>query len=123
MALTKGLVLSYPVFPNSLLVEFKIGHQTLLFFPSPCPLTNIKVHSVILVNGQFPGPLLEANWGDTIQVTVRNKMKNEGATVHWHGMLQNGTPWMDGVPGGSQCPIAPGSSFVYKFTVRMPFAL
>ncbi|TVY83153.1 oxidoreductase ptaK [Lachnellula suecica] len=72
--------------------------------------------SVILVNGQFPGPLLEANWGDTIQVTVRNNIPDEGTTVHWHGFLQKGTPWMDGVPAGSQCPIAPGSTFVYKFT-------
>lgn len=22
---------------------------------------------VLLVNGQFPGPLVEANWGDTIE--------------------------------------------------------
>jgi hypothetical protein len=28
---------------------------------------------VILINGQFPGPPIEANWGDTIQVTVSLK--------------------------------------------------
>lgn len=26
-----------------------------------------------------------------------------------------GTPWFDGVPGVSQCPIAPGSSFTHRF--------
>ncbi|RDL34578.1 uncharacterized protein BP5553_07706 [Venustampulla echinocandica] len=74
--------------------------------------------SVILVNGQFPGPLIEADWGDEIQVTVHNQLSSpgEGTTVHWHGMTQQATPWMDGVPGVSQCPIAPGSTFVYKFT-------
>ncbi|KAF7862713.1 hypothetical protein EAF04_007586 [Stromatinia cepivora] len=71
--------------------------------------------SVILINGQFPGPLLDANWGDMIQVTVRNHIKDEGTTIHWHGLLQNGTPWMDGVPGVSQCPISPGSEFAYRF--------
>ncbi|TAQ86568.1 hypothetical protein B7494_g5109 [Chlorociboria aeruginascens] len=39
----------------------------------------------LLINGQFPGPLIEANW------------------------------WMDGVPGVHQCPIAPGKSFTYSF--------
>ncbi|KAI9649367.1 hypothetical protein NHQ30_001942 [Ciborinia camelliae] len=71
--------------------------------------------SVILINGQFPGPLLDASWGDMIRVTVRNNIKDEGTTLHWHGLLQNGTPWMDGVPGISQCPIAPGSQFTYRF--------
>lgn len=32
-------------------------------------------------------------------------------------MRQNGTNWADGVPGISQCPIQPGSSFTYKFTL------
>lgn len=29
---------------------------------------------MIVVNGQFPGPLIEANWGDWIQVEVINGM-------------------------------------------------
>lgn len=33
---------------------------------------------VQLVNGQFPGPVLRANWGDTIQVTVTNKLSSQG---------------------------------------------
>ncbi|KAL2021622.1 hypothetical protein VTK56DRAFT_6975 [Thermocarpiscus australiensis] len=49
----------------------------------------------ILINGQFPGPLIEANWGDTIQVTVRNGLKDpeEGTSIHWHGLLQNNSPF------------------------------
>ena len=73
--------------------------------------------SVILINGQFPGPVIEANWGDTIQVNVYNSLigPQEGISVHWHGLLQKNTPWADGVPSVSQCPIAPGSSEVYTF--------
>lgn len=71
--------------------------------------------SVILINDQFPGPLLEANWGDWIEVKVTNKIVNEGTSIHWHGIFQEGTPFMDGVPGVSQCPIAPGNSFTYRF--------
>jgi hypothetical protein len=56
---------------------------------------------VILVNGAFPGPTIEANWGDNIQVTVTNNIvgPEEGTSIHWHGLLQTGTPYEDGVPG------------------------
>lgn len=71
----------------------------------------------LLINGQFPGPLIEANWGDTIQVTVTNKISGpeEGVALHWHGILQKTSQWEDGVPGISQCPIPPNSTFTYSF--------
>lgn len=77
--------------------------------------------SVILINEQFPGPILEANWGDWIEVKVTNSIGNvnEGTAIHWHGLLQDQTPFMDGVPGVSQCPIASGSSFTYKFQASL----
>lgn len=72
---------------------------------------------MLLINGQFPGPLIEANWGDTIQVTVTNNISGpvEGTSLHWHGLLQQNTGYEDGVPGITQCPIAPGQSFTYSF--------
>ncbi|KAF2149087.1 multicopper oxidase [Myriangium duriaei CBS 260.36] len=69
----------------------------------------------MLINGQFPGPLIEANWGDWISVTVTNNLTDEGTSLHWHGFLQKGTPYYDGVPGVTQCPLAPGTSFTYTF--------
>ena len=71
----------------------------------------------MLINGQFPGPTIEANWGDTIQVTVENRIigPEEGTSLHWHGLLQKETPWYDGVPAVQQCPIAPGKSLTYSF--------
>lgn len=72
----------------------------------------------ILVNGAFPGPTIEANWGDWIQVTVNNRLE-EGTALHWHGFLQKGTPWYDGVPSVDQCPLAPGSSFTYRFRAEL----
>ncbi|KAF2721881.1 multicopper oxidase [Polychaeton citri CBS 116435] len=71
---------------------------------------------MILVNNQFPGPLIEANEGDTIVVHVHNQAVN-ATSIHWHGMYQRGTPHMDGTAGVTQCPIAPGGSFTYEFTV------
>ncbi|KAI1499325.1 multicopper oxidase-domain-containing protein [Biscogniauxia marginata] len=72
---------------------------------------------MILVNGQSPGPLIEANMGDTIRVHVNNLMANWSTTIHWHGIDQRRTTWMDGVTGVSQCGIPPGQNFTYEFQV------
>ncbi|KAJ4286458.1 hypothetical protein N0V90_013158 [Kalmusia sp. IMI 367209] len=69
-----------------------------------------------LINGMFPGPLIECNEGDEIVVHVRNEASN-ATSIHWHGMYQNGSNWMDGTVGITQCPIAPGYSFTYRFNV------
>jgi FtsP/CotA-like multicopper oxidase with cupredoxin domain len=71
---------------------------------------------MMLVNYQFPGPMIEANEGDTIVVHVDNQAMN-ATSIHWHGVYQNGTPHMDGTVGITQCPIAPGSKYTYEFTV------
>lgn len=72
---------------------------------------------VLLINNQFPGPTIEANWGDTINVNVHNAIRGpeEGTALHWHGLLQTASPWEDGVPSVQQCPIAPGKSLQYSF--------
>jgi len=69
---------------------------------------------VYLINGQHPAPLIEANEDDTLEVFVKNDLPVE-TTIHWHGILQRGTPHMDGVPGVTQYPIAPGGNFTYRF--------
>lgn len=73
--------------------------------------------SVLLVNGQFPAPTIEANWGDTLSINVHNQITGpeEGTALHWHGILQRATPWFDGVPAVQQCPIPPGKSLTYRF--------
>ncbi|CAK3940089.1 multicopper oxidase [Lecanosticta acicola] len=73
----------------------------------------------LVINGAFPGPTIEANWGDWIEVTVHNQL-DEGTSLHWHGLLQRETPWSDGVPGVQQCPIAPSVSFTYRFRADLP---
>ncbi|KAH8894494.1 hypothetical protein GQ53DRAFT_744682 [Thozetella sp. PMI_491] len=73
--------------------------------------------SMILVNGQSPGPLIEANTGDTIRVLVNNMMASDSTTIHWHGIDQRSSSWMDGVNGVTQCGIPPGESFTYEFNL------
>jgi FtsP/CotA-like multicopper oxidase with cupredoxin domain len=76
---------------------------------------------MVLINGQFPGPLIEANWGDTISVTVHNRLNDpeDGTSLHWHGFLQKDTPYYDGVPSVQQCPITPGGDFIYRFKAEL----
>ncbi|RAH74886.1 extracellular dihydrogeodin oxidase/laccase [Aspergillus aculeatinus CBS 121060] len=68
---------------------------------------------VLLVNGQFPGPTIEANWGDTVKVHVTNRMHDNGTAIHFHGIRQLNNNQMDGVTALTQCPVPPGSSYTY----------
>ncbi|KAF2661051.1 multicopper oxidase [Lophiostoma macrostomum CBS 122681] len=72
---------------------------------------------LILANGAYPGPTIEGNLGDTFVIRVDNNISGpeSGTALHWHGLFQRETPWMDGVPSVSMCPIAPGESFTYTF--------
>ncbi|PWN45058.1 hypothetical protein IE81DRAFT_227623 [Ceraceosorus guamensis] len=74
---------------------------------------------MLVVNGHSPGPTIEANVGDRIVVRVENRMMN-GTAIHWHGQPLSGAGqnYMDGTSGVSQCPIPPGASFTYEWTVR-----
>ncbi|TQV93630.1 ferro-O2-oxidoreductase [Cordyceps javanica] len=72
---------------------------------------------VYLVNGQFPGPTIEARSGDRIIVHVRNRVPDEGLSLHWHGLQMRGNNSMDGAVGITQCPIPSGKDFVYDFKI------
>ncbi|KAJ6446856.1 MICOS complex subunit mic19 [Purpureocillium lavendulum] len=94
---------------------------------------------VFLINGQQPGPAIDVDEGDTVEVFVKNDLKVETA-LHWHGLLQRGTPQMDGVPGVTQVyailsfgqvtgthltspqdPIPPGGNFTYRFSTTSEY--
>ncbi|BAT84173.1 hypothetical protein LR48_Vigan03g098700 [Vigna angularis] len=71
---------------------------------------------IVTVNGKFPGPTLYAREDDTVLVKVRN-LVNHNVTIHWHGVRQIRTGWADGPAYITQCPILPGQSYVYNFTL------
>ncbi|XP_069142258.1 uncharacterized protein [Argopecten irradians] len=70
---------------------------------------------VTVANGTLPGPPLIVYEGQTVVVNVINELLSDGVTIHWHGITQRDTPWMDGVAYITQCPIMPGQSFRYQF--------
>jgi iron transport multicopper oxidase len=69
------------------------------------------------INGQWPIPEIRSTIGDTIIVNVHNQLGNQSTSLHFHGLFMNGTTEMDGPSYVTQCPIAPGGSFTYNFTV------
>lgn len=54
-------------------------------------VSNISDHAadgvpreVYLINGQQPGPLIEAEEGDDLEIFVQNRLP-VAQTIHWHG--------------------------------------
>ena len=74
-----------------------------------------KVVQAWTFNRQVPGPTLRVREGERVRIVVENRLP-EGTTAHWHGLEVPNS--MDGVPGISQEPIAPGDSFVYEFVAK-----
>ncbi|KAH0470356.1 hypothetical protein IEQ34_000079 [Dendrobium chrysotoxum] len=72
-----------------------------------------QTKNILTVNGQFPGPTLYVQKGDTILVNVHNQA-DYNITIHWHGLVQPRNPWSDGPAYITQCPIQPGASFTYR---------
>lgn len=70
------------------------------------------------LNFQVPGPTLHVCAGDTVLVELSNEAEGSATAIHWHGIHQKGSQFMDGVPYVTQCPIPYGSKFVYKFKVE-----
>ncbi|KAH8727668.1 laccase-1 precursor [Phaeosphaeriaceae sp. PMI808] len=81
----------------------------------PNPDGSGGIRPLMLINGQYPGPLIRAKWGDTIVVNVKNNLQHNGTGIHWHGLRQLNSCQHDGVPGVTECPIAPGKSRQYRF--------
>ena len=87
--------------------------------------------NMYVFNNSFPGPTIEANWGDTLVIHVKNNLETNGyvsfrsgglifsTSIHWHGFLQHGSAASDGVPGVTQCK-APLTSSLTQ--VRFPLA-
>jgi len=62
----------------------------------------------------IPGPLLEANLGDTVIVHFRNELSH-ATTIHWHGIRVPNAA--DGTPV-SQMEVPPGGTYDYEFTAK-----
>jgi FtsP/CotA-like multicopper oxidase with cupredoxin domain len=70
------------------------------------------------LDGSSPGPLIEAEQGDLVEVRVRNESVADGMTLHWHGVdVPNAE---DGVAGVTQDAIGIGEEHTYRFVAEDP---
>ena len=68
-------------------------------------------------NGSWPLPTLRVKKGDTVNLYLINGFDDRNTSLHFHGLFQHGTNQMDGPEMVTQCPIPPGETFLYNFTV------
>jgi FtsP/CotA-like multicopper oxidase with cupredoxin domain len=94
--------------PNILEIELDARVADVEFLPGvPTPAWTYS--------GSVPGPLLRAKVGDRVIVHFTNHLP-EATTIHWHGLRVPNA--MDGAPGMTQDPVAPGASFRYEFVLK-----
>ncbi|XP_042511016.1 laccase-7-like [Macadamia integrifolia] len=72
--------------------------------------------NVTVVNGKMPGPVIKVEDGDTLIVNVLNQSP-VNISLHWHGLFQRRSGWADGAAYITQCAIAPGTNYTYKFNI------
>lgn len=90
--------------------------QTLAAAPTTVDLGG-KTVSTWAYGESLPGPLIRATAGDLLRITLENRLP-EASTIHWHGIrLHNAA---DGVPGMTQDPVEPNTSFSYEFVAPDP---
>jgi suppressor of ftsI len=91
--------------------ERGVFRATLTAAPVWVELIPGKSTEVWAYNGMVPGPLIELNGGDRVEITLHNRL-SQPTTVHWHGLPVPAD--QDGNPGQ---PVAPGASRTYRFTI------
>ncbi|KAM7266056.1 hypothetical protein ACFE04_003739 [Oxalis oulophora] len=70
----------------------------------------------ILINGQFPGPTIDAVTNDNLVISVFNYL-NEPFLISWNGIQNRRNSWQDGT-SGTNCPIRPGKNYTYNIQVK-----
>nr|ABM21605.1 laccase 2 [Monilinia fructigena] len=101
----------YDVTPTGVTREYWLSVENTTITPDG------YTRSAMTFNGTVPGPAIIADWGDNLIIHVTNNLEYNGTSIHWHGIRQRRSLEYDGVPGVTQCPIAPGDTLTYKFQV------
>ncbi|KAI9462679.1 laccase C [Russula earlei] len=104
---------------TSWLVSAAIGPRTDL------EIVNVNIapdgynRSSVLAGGTFPGPLIQGSKNAEFAINVIDSLNdtsmNVATSIHWHGLFQHSTNYVDGPAFVTQCPIVPGNSFLYDF--------
>lgn len=97
----------------------KCGNESISdCFQNGCLPANGEARTLYVINQQMPGPAIHVCKDDRVIIDITNYIPGQELSIHWHGLHQKETPWMDGVPMVTQCPILSGTSFRYMFYAR-----
>ncbi|KAI3796488.1 hypothetical protein L1987_39159 [Smallanthus sonchifolius] len=75
-----------------------------------------NIRNIVTINQMYPGPVVYAQEDDRVIVKLTNESPYN-ATIHWHGVRQMLSCWSDGPSYITQCPVQPGQTFIYEFTL------
>ncbi|KAI3731842.1 hypothetical protein L1987_63032 [Smallanthus sonchifolius] len=75
-----------------------------------------NTRNIVTINQMYPGPAVYAQEGDRLIIKLTNETPYN-ASIHWHGVRQIRSCWSDGPSYITQCPVQPGRTFTYKFTL------
>lgn len=78
----------------------------------------VKERSVIGINGEWPLPIIRVAKNDRVIIHLTNSLPDRNTSLHFHGLFMNDQNAMDGPEYMTQCPIPPGYTFTYNFTVN-----
>ncbi|KAH9991864.1 laccase [Russula vinacea] len=91
----------------------------LLFLAATSRRVSAAIGPTVLAGGTFPGPLIQGNKNAKFAINVIDSLTdtsmNVATSIHWHGLFQQHTNYVDGPAFVTQCPIVPGHSFLYDF--------
>ncbi|KAF8267114.1 laccase 1 [Lactarius quietus] len=75
--------------------------------------------AVTLADGTFPGPLIVGQKSAEFSINVVDDLTDPSmdlaTSIHWHGLFQKKTNYVDGPSFVTQCPLVPNESFLYDF--------
>jgi FtsP/CotA-like multicopper oxidase with cupredoxin domain len=100
--------------------EFQLDTEVDNALSPDCMNVREEHRSLFLVNGLFPGPLVEVDEGDNVTVRVLNLNKASTVSIHWHGIHQKGSPFSDGTASITQCALGPLQVQEYNFIAYPP---
>lgn len=83
----------------------------LIAAPTEVSLIPDTVTQAWTYNGHMPGPLIDLQAGDEVEITLENRL-TQPTTIHWHGLPV--PPDQDGNPSAA---VAPGDTHVYRFKI------
>ncbi|XP_059478414.1 uncharacterized protein LOC132198398 isoform X2 [Neocloeon triangulifer] len=84
-------------------------------FERQCVTADGIERGIMTINRKMPGPSIQVCQGDMVVVDFENRIPGAATAIHWHGILQRGSAFSDGVPQLTQCPIPEGTTFRYAY--------